>query len=449
MPSDTAALSDTSHYASGQSQPVWPADKPLGLRNANFVPARLGHPPAGVVPEEILPEGQKKPKLFESAKLPHSTLTLKNRVVVSPMCQYSAKDGHLSPYHIAHLGQFALHGVGSIMVEASGVTAAGRITPDDAGIWSDEHIESHASVVSALKSISEGLTVGVQLAHAGRKASTWSPYHRGEKKNPAYVTDSEGGWEKDVVGPSALSYGKGHLVPRELTTDQVVEIREQFIKAADRAFAAGYDFVETHAAHGYLLNSFLSPVSNKRTDQYGGSLENRVRLLEEIISGIKQRHPNKSVWVRISGTDFLEHLDEPSWNVESTKQFASRLAQSGLVDILDVSAGGNVDYQKITPAPGYQSHLAAAVSSLAIPKTDLLVGSVGILEGPTYPGELAEQLLQSNKADFIFLARGLLANPKWVEDAGTELMGVRPAGTPQYHRVHPAKRPAPRALNHN
>lgn len=190
------------------------------------------------------------------------------RSVVSPMCQYSANEGHLTPYHLAHLGSFALHGAGTIMVEASGVTPAGRITPQDAGIWSDAHIESHASIASSLKTFTEGLTVGVQLAHAGRKASTWSPFYRGEHKHAEYVTTQEGGWEEDVVGPSALSYdGDKWIVPRELKTEEVKDIVKYFLEGARRAFKAGYDFVEIHSAHGYLLHSFLSPLSNQRTDQ--------------------------------------------------------------------------------------------------------------------------------------------------------------------------------------
>ncbi|CAO1632165.1 unnamed protein product [Sympodiomycopsis kandeliae] len=448
---NTSSLSDTGRFAAGQLDPVWPADKPLEVYSSNYVPARLGHPPTGTVPDEIVPAQSKKPLLFESIKLPHSDITLKNRVVVSPMCQYSCKDGHLTPYHIAHLGQFALHGVGTIVVEASGVTAAGRITPQDAGIWSDEHIASHASVVSTLKAIAPGVTVVLQLAHAGRKASTWSPYHRGEKKNKNHVTDAEGGWEKEVLAPSPIAYNEGHIVPQEMSTAQVEEVRDQFIQASHRAFKAGYDGIEVHSAHGYYLHSALSPLSNKRTDKYGGSFENRVRLLEEIVDGIKTAHPDRSVSVRVSGTDFVEGTEheKDSWTVESTKQLAQRLASKGQVDILDVSAGGLVPFQKISPSPGYQAHLAEGVNSLQIPKTQLLVGSVGQLEGPNYAGEIAEELLQDQKADLIYLARGLLANPSWVQDAGAHLMGVRPAGTPQYHRVHPAKVPPARAQNTN
>lgn len=183
------------------------------------------------------------------------------------MCQYSANDGHLTPYHLAHLGSFALHGAGTIMVEASGVTAAGRITPQDAGIYTDEHIASHASIVSSLKTFTEGLTVGLQLAHAGRKASTWSPFYRGEHKHAEYVTKEEGGWPDEVVGPSALAYGEGWLKAKELSNQEVKDVVKQFVEGARRAFKAGYDFVEIHSAHGYLLHSFLSPLSNHRTDE--------------------------------------------------------------------------------------------------------------------------------------------------------------------------------------
>lgn len=398
--------------------------------------------------------------------------------VVSPMCQYSARNGVPTPYHLAHLGQFALHGAGTIMVEASGVTAAGeeeqrpydssdhplnsvtrtpplsigRITPQDLGIWSDEQIPAHASLVTSLKSFTEDLTVGVQLAHAGRKSSTWSPFYRGDRKSPHYVSDAEGGWEKDTVGPSPIPYGEGWLTPRELTTQELQDIIQAFVVAARRAFnECGYDFVEVHSAHGYLLDSLNSPLSNKRTDQYGGSFENRTRALREIVSQIKKEFPHKSVWLRIGSTNFAEHVEDPSWTVEDTKRLAQELGEAGEVDVIDCSAGGLVSFQKISPRPGYQVPFAEGVSSLGIAKSKLLVGSVGMLEGPDVhqPGHLAEEVLQKGQADLVFLARGFLANPSWVEDASTQLMGTRCAGNPQYHRVHPAKRPPPRAQNHN
>lgn len=434
----------TSAFASGQADPVWPADKPLGLRLNSFVPTRQGHPPQGTVPDDILPEDVKRPALFEPLTLPHSKLMLKNRICVSPMCQYSSNDGFITPYHLAHLGSFALHGAGTIIVEASGVTPQGRITPQDVGIWKDEQIESHASLVSALKSFTAGLTVGVQLAHAGRKASTWSPFHRGPRKEQHFVTNEEGGWVEDVIAPSALPHSDGWIVPHECTTQEVQEVIQSFVEGARRAFKAGYDSVEIHSAHGYYLHSFLSPLSNKRTDQYGGSFENRTRALKEIVSKIKDEFPNKSVWVRVSSTDFAENAGKgESWTLEGTKRLAQDLAKQGGVDLIDCSGGGLVSFQEIHPKPGYQRDFAAGVSSLQIPKSQLTVGAVGILEGPDAPGELAEDVLQSGDADLIFLARGFLAMPHWPEQAGAELMGMRPAGNPQYHRVHPHKNTKP------
>lgn len=261
----------------------------------------------------------------------------------SPMCMYSAVDGFPTPYHLAHLGSFAIHGAGTMIVEASGVTAQGRITPEDLGIWKDEHIDAHSSLVSALRSFARNVTLGVQLAHAGRKASTWSPFYQGHRQQPFYVTKEEGGWPDEVVGPSALSYAEGHLTAKELTTEQVKGIQKSFVDAARRAFEAGYDFVEVHSAHGYLLHSFLSPLSNHRTDQYGGSFENRTRLLTDIIRDIRSEFPDRSVWVRVSGSDFAEHLKEQdgreSWTIEGTTELAKQLSTLG-VDVLDISGGG-------------------------------------------------------------------------------------------------------------
>ncbi|PWN88379.1 FMN-linked oxidoreductase [Acaromyces ingoldii] len=431
--------SQSTSYASGQQAPKWPADKPLALQINHFSPVREGHPPPGTVPDEIVAEGEERPLLFHSVQLPVSRLTLKNAIVVSPMCQYSVVDGYPSPYHLAHLGSFALHGAGTIMVEASGVTSAGRITPQDLGIYKDDHIPAHTSLVSALKSFTEGLTVGVQLAHAGRKASTWSPFHRGERKVKEYVTDEEGGWTKEVVAPSALAWGKGWITPRALSTAEVKEVQKQFVDAAARAFESGYDFVELHAAHGYLLHSFLSPLSNQRTDEYGGSFENRSRLLIDTAKEIRAKFPERSLWVRVSATDYAEHVHaegKQSWDIEQTKQLHKVLSQVG-VDVLDVSGGGLVEFQKISPRPAYQLPYAHELSKnkLASP----LLGTVGIMEGDEYPGQVAEKALEDGDASLVFFARGLLANPAWPEFAGANLLGVRPAGNPQYHRVHPVK----------
>lgn len=354
----------------------------------------------------------------------------------SPMCQYSAVDGFLSPYHLAHLGSFALHGAGTIMVEASGVTPAGRITPEDVGIYKDEHISAHASLVSALRSFTRDLTVGVQLAHAGRKASTWSPFYEGPKQNQLWVTDEEGGWTKDIVGPSALAYGPGYFVPRVLSSAEVRQIQGDFVKGARRAFEAGYDFVEIHSAHGYLLHEFLSPISNQRTDEYGGSFENRTRLLLDIVTDIRKEFPDKSVWVRVSGSDFGEYLKEErgqeSWDIEQTVKLSQLLHTAG-VDVLDISGGGLFSEQKIKPVPGYQLPFAKRISQQNLPNP--LVATVGRLESGDYAGHLAERALQDSDAKLVMIARGFLTKPQWVEEAAELLLGSVTAHNPQYHRA--------------
>ncbi|PWN49803.1 FMN-linked oxidoreductase [Violaceomyces palustris] len=430
----------TTGFNKGQSDPVWDGQVDIGLKIDSFAPVRENHPPPGVMPDELLPEGVKKPKLFTSVSMPKSSggLTVKNRVIVSPMCQYSARDGLPSPYHLAHLGSFALHGVGTIMVEASGVVPEGRITPQCLGIWNEEQKRAHASLVSGLKSFTDGLTVGIQLAHAGRKASAWSPFYRGERSNKVWVTREEGGWPDTVVAPSAIAYGEGWITPKELDLEGIKRIEEAFVDSARRAFEAGYDFVELHAAHGYLFHSFLSPLSNHRTDEYGGNLENRARILTDCVKRIRSNHPDKSVWVRVSTTDFAEDCGSPSWKIQDSVQLAKLLDQAG-IDLLDCSAGGLVPFQKIQPGPGYQLPGARAVSKLGLAK--LLVGAVGMMEGPEgEPGTLAERSIQEGDCDVVLLARGIMANPKWVEEVAIHLTGTRCSGNPQYHRVHPAKR---------
>lgn len=321
------------------------------------------------------------------------------------------------------------------MVEASGVTPQGRITPQDLGIWKDEHIEAHASLVSALRSFSQKLTVGIQLAHAGRKASTWSPFYEGERSHQDYVTKDEGGWPEEVVGPSALGYAPDHIVPKALSTEGVTEIKHAFVEAARRAFDAGYDFVELHAAHGYLLHSFLSPLSNQRDDQYGGSLENRTRLLREITQEIRQRYPDRSVWVRVSGSDFADHLYEQdgrqAWTVDQTAELAKQLQKLG-VDVLDISGGGLTSEQKIKPVPGYQVDFAKAVSALKL--SNPLVGTVGRMESGEHAGQLAEESLQDGSAQLVLIARGFMTRPSWVEEAAEKMIGKVTAHNPQYHR---------------
>ncbi|PWZ03024.1 FMN-linked oxidoreductase [Testicularia cyperi] len=450
---------DTSNFVSGLTAPK--VNSIDALKISNFAATREGHPPPGSMPDSILPEGVKKPLLFHTVTLPFTKpegsgkQTYKNRVIVAPMCQYSGTDGFPTPYHIAHLGAFALHGVGNIMIEASAVTPEGRITPQDLGIWSEAHRDAHKALVSTLKSFTDGLAVGIQLAHAGRKASAWSPFHRGSRTHKEFVTAEEGGWPEDVVAPSAIAYDSDWVKPQALTVEGIKRIEDAFVQSARWAFEAGYDYVELHNAHGYLLHNFLSPLSNHRTDEYGGSLENRSRLLTDVVKRIRAEFPNKGLWVRISCTDWAEEAGKgDSWSVAETVELAKTL-QSLKVDLLDVSSGGLVPFQKITVGPGYQIFGAKAVRDALIKQTAgddsqrMLVGTVGMMEGsddspnaqdPTQAGKLAESTLQNGDADVVLLARGLLSNPKWVEDAAVALTGVKSAGNPQYHRAHPAKR---------
>ncbi|GAC96602.1 potential NADH-dependent flavin oxidoreductase [Pseudozyma hubeiensis SY62] len=448
---------DASNFVSGLTAPL--TNSIDALKISNFVPTRSGHPPPGSMPDSILPEGVAKPALFQTMTMPFAEpeqaakMTFKNRVIVSPMCQYSANDGFPTPYHIAHLGSFALHGVGSIMVEASSVEPEGRITPQDLGIWSEQHRDAHKALVSVLKSFTDGLAVGVQLAHAGRKASDHSPFYRGEKKKK-YVTREDGGWPEDVVAPSAIAYSDDSITPRALTTEQVKKLEDKFLQSARWAFEAGYDFVELHGAHGYLMHNFLSPLSNHRTDEYGGSLENRSRFMLNVARRIRQEFPNKGLWVRVSSTDWADKAGKgDSWTVDQTVQLAKWLHEAK-VDLIDVSSGGLVPFQQITVGAGYQLFGAKAVrDALVESEADetkrMLVGAVGMMEGSndspsggdrSEVGKLAEQSIKSGECDAVLLARGLMSYPNWVEDASVALAGTRAAGNPQYHRVHAAKK---------
>lgn len=426
------ASSPTHHTLLGMSS--------IGIKNSDFGLQYAGHPVPGTVEEN---EGD-APLLLRQIQLPQSGLTLRNRSIVPPLCMYSGRDGFISPWQLVHLGSFGIHGVGAIVVEATAVEARGRISPQDLGLWKDEHIEGHAGLVRTLKQLSPSVQVGIQLAHAGRKASTWAPTWQGSKQNAEFVTRAEGGWDDDVIAPSALKYNDGWIEPKALTTEQVGEVKDAWLKAADRAFAAGYDFVEIHSAHGYLLSSFLSPISNKRTDQYGGDYENRTRLLREIVEAVHSKYPEKSLWVRVNGTDYAEHLNEPSWTSEDSAALAPILADAG-VEVFDVSAGGLTPLQKISvysfvAGPGYQAYLAEAATK-KVAETGksgkILVGSVGLLEGGAFPGDVAEKVLEQNQAQLIFVGRGLMKDPAWLEHAALALSQnkVRVNGVAEYEYV--------------
>jgi 2,4-dienoyl-CoA reductase-like NADH-dependent reductase (Old Yellow Enzyme family) len=343
-------------------------------------------------------------KLFEPITL--RSLTVRNRVWLAPMCQYSSTDGMPTDWHLAHLGARAVGGFGLILTEASAVVPEGRISPQDAGIWNDEQAEAWARIVDFVHA--QGAAIGVQLAHAGRKASTYRPW----APESGTVPEAEGGWQ--TVAPSPVPF-EGYADPRALSTDELSGVVEAFAAAAQRAVRAGFDTVEVHAAHGYLLHQFLSPLSNRRDDDYGGSFENRARLLLETVDAVRGVLPEEApLLVRISGTDWIEG----GWDLEQSTRLASLLEDRG-VDLVDVSSGGNAP-ASIPVEPGYQVPLAAGVREAGIP-----TGAVGLITEP----EQAEKIVANGEADVVLLARAALRDPSWPLRAAHEL-GVPPQEAP-------------------
>ncbi|KAK9895366.1 FMN-linked oxidoreductase [Cystobasidium minutum MCA 4210] len=382
--------------------------------------APVQKPPAGtyVGPHVNYPDTP-QPTLFKTFELPNK-LTLKNRIIVSPMCQYSAESGTGMPsdYHLSHLGAFAMRGPALVITEATAVLHNGMISPEDLGIWSDKHIPPFRRIADFIHSC--GSLAGIQLAHAGRKASTYAPWERGSKG--AYVPEEEHGW-KNVWAPSAIPFDDGYAVPIEMTLDNINEFKQAFVDGAKRAIAAGFDVLDIHGAHGYAISEFLSPKSNQRTDQYGGSLENRLRLVLEIVRDIKALAPKEvAVFVRISATEWDPAGEKAadgswqSWGIEQSIILAKELHKLG-VDLLDVSSGGNYAGQKIDIGPGYQVPLAEAIKK-AVP--GLPISSVGLITS----GKQANEILESGRADAIMLARELLRNADFVFDAAQELHSV-------------------------
>ncbi|GAA4312202.1 NADH:flavin oxidoreductase/NADH oxidase [Streptomyces venetus] len=345
-------------------------------------------------------------------------VTIPNRVWMPPMCQYSAapegpETGAPTDWHFAHYAARAAGGTGLIIVEATAVSPQGRISPYDLGIWNDTQVEAFRRITRFLAS--QGTVPAIQLAHAGRKASTDRPWKGGAPVGPdAY------GW--DSVAPSPIAFDDRHPAPAELTTDQIRDVVGQFAAAARRALAAGFEIAEIHGAHGYLINEFLSPHSNHRTDAYGGSYENRTRFALEVVDAVREVWPqDKPLFFRISATDWLE---EDGWSADDTVRFASDLKAHG-VDLLDVSTGGNASGVRIPTGPGYQVPFAARVKR----ETTLPVAAVGLITEV----EQAEKILANGEADAVLLGRELLRNPSWARLAARELGGeVRVPD--QYHR---------------
>jgi 2,4-dienoyl-CoA reductase (NADPH2) len=320
-------------------------------------------------------------------------VTLKNRIVVSPMCQYSSVDGLADDWHLVHLGSRAVGGAGLLFVEATAVTAQGRITPGDMGIWDDSHIEPLARVASFIHRM--GAVAGIQLAHAGRKASCRAPWEGGTR----LTTPEEGAWE--LAAPSEIPFRDTDPLSHVLSLTEMQEITAAFVAAARRAIQAGFRVIEIHGAHGYLLHSFLSPLSNHRTDNYGGSLENRMRFLLEVATALRQTIPAEMpLFTRISSTDWVEG----GWDLDQSIALARALKPVG-VDLIDASSGALVPGAVMPIAPGYQVPFAAAIRAQA----DIPTAAVGLITDPNQ----AEAILASGQADLVFLAREMLRDPYW------------------------------------
>lgn len=337
-------------------------------------------------------------------------VSLKNRMVVSPMCQYSLRGGRMGDWHLVHLGRFALGGFGTVMVEATGVTPEGRITYGCPGIWSDDHVPGLRRVTDFLRG--QGVVSGIQLAHAGRKASTLPPWRIGQGPEP----DGEM-WQP--LAPSALPHGPESPLPREMTAAEILALPQAFATAAQRALAAGFDLVELHAAHGYLLNQFLSPIANHRTDDWGGTRENRMRLPLQVIAAVRAVWPgDRPLFLRLSAVDGIEG----GVTLEDTLDFCHRAAALG-VDVFDVSATGFVG-ARVTPGPGMYLPYAEAIRAA----TGKVVMAVGMMEDPG----LAAQALSQGKADLIAIGRGALDDPNWaIHAALAQGMPPRQAWTDQ------------------
>jgi 2,4-dienoyl-CoA reductase-like NADH-dependent reductase (Old Yellow Enzyme family) len=343
-------------------------------------------------------------------------LTLKNRIVIAPMCQYSAVQGEATDWHQMHLGHLALSGAGLLIIEASAVEPEGRISAGDLGLWSDGTQAALAKVLQSVRKYS-AMPIAIQLAHAGRKASSNVPWEGAQLK-----TVEQGGWWP--MAPSAVAYSATEPAPRAMSGDDLQRVRAAFASAAQRAHSLGLDAIEIHAAHGYLLHQFLSPLSNVRTDEYGGSLENRMRFPLEVFAAVRKAVPTgMAVGIRVSATDWVDG----GWDVEQTVTFGQALRELGC-DFIHVSSGGLSPLQKIPLGPGYQVPLAERVRR----DTGLPTIAVGLITEP----EQAEDIIVQGQADFVALARGILFDPRWPWHAAAKL-GAQVQAPPQYWRSQP------------
>ncbi|KAK3300875.1 uncharacterized protein B0H64DRAFT_25906 [Chaetomium fimeti] len=411
--------------------------------------------PAGTA----LDTGADVPTLFTPLRL--RGMTLQNRFVVSPMCMYSTEDGHLTDWHLVHLGAFAVRGAALTIVGATAVTPNGRMSPEDGGLWKDSQIAPLKRVVDFVHS--QGQKIGIQLAHAGRKASTLVPWHT-TPTCPQVATAEAGGWPDNLWAPSAIAWDEGYPTPREMTVAQIEGVIQSFADAARRAVEAGVDTIEIYAGHGYLLSGFLSPITNQRTDAYGGSFTNRTRLLTSTILAIRAViPPTMPLLLRISATEWMEHTGQPSWDLAQSQQLAALLPDLG-VDLLDVTSGGNSPAQKIRADAYYQADLAGEIRAALWRDGEerLAIGAVGAIAtaemarsmvqaGGTWPAvnvngekgrngegrngtvevDAEEEHGTGAKADLVLVGRQFLREPEFVLKTAASL-GVRVQAPVQY-----------------
>ena len=352
------------------------------------------------------------PRLFQP--LTQRSITFRNRLAVSPMCQYSARDGLPDDWHLVHLGSRAVGGAGTVIAEATAVSPEGRISPADTGLWNEAQTQAWARINRFIAE--QGAVPAVQLAHAGRKASTDAPWRGGGAVGP-----EDGGWLP--VAPSAVPFDRGSPTPEALEPAGITQVIEDFAAATRRALDAGFELVEIHAAHGYLLHEFLSPLSNQRQDQYGGSFENRIRLVLEVVDAVRAAWPERlPLWLRVSATDWVEG---EGWDIEQSIALAERVKGRG-IDLIDVSSGGTVPNAKIPLQPGYQVPFACRIRRQA----GIATGAVGLLTDPAQ----VERIVAEDEADMVLLARELLRDPYFPRRAAHAL-GTELKAPPQYGRA--------------
>ncbi|KAF7347669.1 putative NADPH dehydrogenase C23G7.10c [Mycena venus] len=380
----------------------------------------------------------KQPELFKPLEI--KGVTFKNRIFVSPMCQYSSSNGHATDWHFVHIGGFATRGVGAVCMEATSVVPEGRISPEDAGLWQDSQMAPLKRIVEF--SHAQGTKIGIQLCHAGRKASTYAPWIKEKTGHGTswVAQEDENGWPNNVYAPSAIPWSEKYPNPKEMTEQDMQYVEDAFVAAVNRCKEIGFDFIEFHAAHGYLMHEFVSPISNTRTDQYGGSsLENRLRFPTRVLQRMREEWKDKPLFVRISASDWAEGPEKSEdgtwlqWGIEQSILWVQKMLSLGVVDLVDCSSGGNWFKQKIGPlidgkiAPGYQVQFSEAMKKA---HPSVIVGAVGMISDPV----VAESYLKDGKADVVSLARELLRNPHWVLMAAKTL-GCEVKAANQYDRA--------------